>query len=57
MILTLIAQVAHGTFEYERTRASILVAITKLHASIGFASSDKVEQVMNDYLHSKNLEV
>lgn len=56
-ILTLISQVAHGTFEIEGTRAAILLAITKLHSSIGFLANEKVEQIMNDYRHSKVLEV
>lgn len=56
-ILQLICQVAHGTFENDRTRAAILLAITKLHTSLGFAPNDKVDQIMNDYKHSKVLEV
>lgn len=57
MILTLITQVAHGTFENERTRAAILLAMTKLHASLKFNTNEKVELAMNDYKCSKVLEV
>lgn len=57
MILTLITQVAHGTFENERTRAAILLAMTKLHASLKFNPNEKVEVAMNDYKCSKVLEV
>lgn len=56
-ILTLISQFAHGTYESERTRAAILLAITKLHSSLGFAPNEKVDQIMNDYRFSKVLEV
>lgn len=55
--LSLICQVAHGTFEQERTRAAILLAITKLHANLGFIANEKVEQIMNDYKFSKVIEV
>jgi hypothetical protein len=52
-----VTQVAHGTFENERTRAAILLAITKLHANVGFIANEKVEQIMKDYKHSKAIEV
>lgn len=56
-ILNLISQFAHGTYESERTRAAILVAITKLHSSLGYTPNEKVDQIMNDYRFSKVLEV
>jgi len=52
-----VSQVAHGTFESERTRAAILLAMTKLHANIGFIANEKVEQIMKDYKTSKAIEV
>lgn len=33
------------------------MAVTKLHASLGFAPNEKVDQIMSDYRHSKVLEV
>jgi hypothetical protein len=33
-IMNLLAQFAHGTFENERTRAGIILALTKLHATL-----------------------
>ena len=57
IILNLLAQFSYGTFEHERTRASILLALTKLHSSLNFEPNEYVQQVMSDYLHSRNLEV
>mmetsp|Transcript_9768 Transcript_9768/g.13366 ORF Transcript_9768/g.13366 Transcript_9768/m.13366 type:complete len:112 (+) Transcript_9768:1466-1801(+) len=57
MILNLLAQFSYGTFEHERTRAAILLALTKLHSALAFEANEYVQQVMNDYLHSRNLEV
>lgn len=56
-ILNLLSQFSYGTFEDERTRAAILLAITKLHSALNFESNDYVQQVMSDYLDSKDLEV
>ena len=56
-ILNLLSQFSYGTFEQETTRAAILLALTKLHVSLNFERNEYVEQVMGDYLHSKNLEV
>ena len=56
-ILNLLSQFSYGTFEDERTRASILLALTKLHSSLNFEQNEYVAQIMNDYLLSKNLEV
>lgn len=56
-VLNLLSQFAHGTFENERTRAAILLAITKLHASLKYAPNEQVEVIMRDYLSSKVLEV
>ncbi len=56
-ILNLLSQFSYGTFEHERTRASILLALTKLHSSLSFEQNDYVEQVMGDYLFSRDLEV
>lgn len=57
IILNLLAQFSYGTFEHERTRAAILLALTKLHSSLNFEPNEYVQQVMTDYLHSRNLEV
>lgn len=56
-ILNLLSQFSYGTFEHERTRASILLALTKLHSSLNFEQNDYVEQIMGDYLFSRDLEV
>jgi hypothetical protein len=56
-ILNLLAQFSRGTFEYERTRAFILLALTKLHTALDFEPNDYVENIMDDYLSSRNLEV
>ena len=55
--LNLLSQFSYGTFEHERTRAAILLALTKMHSAINFESNEYVEQVMDDYLYSRNLEV
>ena len=56
-ILNLLSQFSYGTFEHERTRAAILLALTKLHSAISFEENDYVQQIMNDYLYSRSLEV
>ena len=56
-ILNLLSQFSYGTFEHERTRASILLALTKLHSSLNFEENEYVEQIMSDYLFSRDLEV
>ena len=55
--MNLLAQFSRGTFEYERTRAFILLALTKLHTALDFEPNDYVENIMDDYLSSRNLEV
>ena len=56
-ITNLLAQFAYGTFEHERARASILLALTKLHQALNFEPNEFMQQVMADYLHSRNVEV
>lgn len=56
-ILNLLSQFSYGTFEHERTRAAILLALTKLHSAVSFEENDYVQQIMNDYLYSRSLEV
>ena len=56
-ILNLLSQFSYGTFEDERTRAAMLLALTKLHAALNFEQNEYVSQIMNDYLLSKSLEV
>ena len=56
-ILNLLAQFSYGTFEDEGTRASILLALTKLHSSLNFEANEYVSQVMGDYLYSRSLQV
>ena len=56
-VLNLLSQFSYGTFEAEKTRACILLALTKLHMALGFKQNDYVSQIMNDYLLSRNLEV
>jgi hypothetical protein len=56
-ILNLLSQFSYGTFEDERTRACILLALTKLHSALEFTPNDYVKQIMEDYSASKNLEV
>ena len=55
--MNLLSQFSYGTFEDERTRASILLALTKLHSALSFEPNEYVAQIMSDYLISKNLEV
>ena len=56
-ILNLLSQFSYGTFEDEKTRSCILLALTKLHCALNFKQNDYVQQIMNDYLLSRNLEV
>lgn len=56
-ILNLLAQFSRGTFENERTRAFILLALTKLHSTLNFNSNDYVQSIMVDYMSSRSLEV
>ena len=56
-ILNLLSQFSYGTFEDEKTRACILLALTKLHTALQFQQNDYVQQIMSDYLLSRNLEV
>ena len=49
IILNLLSQFSYGTFEHERTRASILLALTKLHAALDFEQNDYVQQIMSDF--------
>ena len=55
--LNLLSQFSYGTFEHERTRAAILLALTKLHSALNFEENEYVQQIMSDYLYSRNLEV
>ena len=55
--MNLLAQFAHGTFENERTRAGILLALTKMHSSLKFSPNEQLENIMNDYVSSKIIEV
>lgn len=48
---------AYRNMEDENTRVYILNSITKLHASLGFDENIKVEQVMSDYINSKQIDV
>ena len=56
-ILNLLSQFSYGTFESERTRACILLALTRLHSALEFETNDYVQQIMDDYATSRNLEV
>jgi hypothetical protein len=56
-ILNLLAQFTRGTYENERTRAFILLALTKLHCALNFNENNYVQNIMIDYLASRNLEV
>ena len=56
-ILNLLSQFSYGTFEDERTRACVLLALTKLHSALDFIQNNYVTQIMDDYTTSKNLEV
>ena len=56
-ILNLLSQFSYGTFEDEKTRAAILLALTKLQSALNFESNEYVSQVMSDYIHSRSLEV
>jgi len=56
-IMNLLSQFSYGTFEDDRTRASILLALTKLHMALNFEPNEYIQQIMSDYRHSKNLEV
>lgn len=56
-ILNLLSQFSYGTFEDERTRACILLALTKLHSALDFAPNEYLQQIMDDYSTSRNLEV
>ena len=56
-ILNLLSQFSYGTFEDESTRASILLALTKLHNSLNFEPNEYVQQIFGDYLYGKSLEV
>lgn len=56
-ILNTLAQFSYGTFEEERTRASILLALTKLQCALSFAPNEMVAKIMRDYSFSKFLEV
>ena len=42
-ILNLLSQFSYGTFEDERTRAAILLALTKLHISLNFEANDYIQ--------------
>ena len=53
----MLSQFSYGTFEHERTRAAILLALTKLHSAISFEENEYVQQIMSDYLYSRSLEV
>jgi len=56
-ILNLLSQFSYGTFESERTRACILLALTRLHSALEFENNDYVQQIMDDYATSRFLEV
>ena len=56
-ILNLLSQFSYGTFESERTRACILLALTRLHSALNFEQDDYLQQIMDDYATSRNLEV
>jgi AP-4 complex subunit epsilon-1 len=56
-IINLLVQVAYRPLEDELTRAYILSAITKLHATIGYSDNPNVEAVMYDYSKSKHVDV
>lgn len=55
-ILNLLSTFVYGTFEHERTRASILLAMTRLHAVLDFAKNEYVEASMNDFTSSRVVE-
>lgn len=55
-ILNLLSTFVYGTFEHERTRASILLAITRLHAALDFVKNEYLERIMNDFLGSRVVE-
>jgi hypothetical protein len=42
-ILNLLSQFSYGTFEDESTRASILLALIKLHSSLNFEPNEYVQ--------------
>lgn len=56
-ILNYLSDAAYRPLEDELTRGYILIAITKLHSTIGFLENPKVEAVMHDYLSSKHCDV
>lgn len=56
-IMSLLAQFARGAYADDRTRAAILLALTKLHATLGFSENDQVESIMKDYSTSRMVEV
>ena len=44
-------------FESERTRARLLLALTRQHSALEFENNDYVQQIMDDYATSRNLEI
>jgi len=42
-ILNLLSQFSYGTFEDDRTRACILLALTKLHSVLGFEPNEYID--------------
>lgn len=56
-IMNLLIQKAWNAFEFERTRAYILLALTRLHCSLDFVKHRELRSIMLDYRKSKHLEV
>ena len=56
-IMNILVQKAWESFEFERTRAFILLALTKLHCALDFAKNRELRSVFLDYRKSRHLDV